>query len=206
MHTTLQTLEALAQELQNLIILGDLNASDNCWSSLNGSTPFSADLCDSVFKCNLEQLINTPMHTQSSILDILITNKKNLIQNIAVKEKFSHLCSDHFFITFHTIVASNPSKQRKTRYFLNYNKTDFDSLNQYLLDIDFDTCFTSPSIDLVWHNLKCTILSAATPVTPTCKTKVSSHLYIQSGLTQKLGTHTSSTLYDIKLGRTLHLT
>ena len=174
-HTTFWTLEALAQEHQNLIILGDLNSPDICWSSLNGSTPFSVALCDLVLKYNLEQLIDTPTQTQGNILDILMTNRENLIQNIVVKKEFPHLFSDHFFITFHTIVASNPSKQSKTRYFLNYNKTDFDSLNEYLLDIDFDTCFTSPSIDIAWHNLKRTILSAAALFTP--KTKVNSRLH-----------------------------
>ena len=173
-HNTLQTLECLAQQHQNLIVVGDLNSPDICWSSLHGCTPFSVALCDLVFKYNLMQLIDSPTHNQGNTLDILLTNIEHLIQNVIIKEKYSHLCSDHYFVTFHVLVAYTPYHQSKARYILNYNRTDFDGLNEYLFDVDFSNCFTSPNIDIVWQNLKCTILTAATLFTP--KTKVNTHL------------------------------
>ena len=72
-HATLQTLETLAQQHQKLIIVGDLNSPDICWSTLHGSTPLFVDLCDLhvAFKFKLEQLFDTPTHIQGNIMDIL---------------------------------------------------------------------------------------------------------------------------------------
>ena len=134
------------------------------------------------------QLIVSPTHNQGNILDILITNIEDiihnvvniedLIHNVVIKEMFSPLCSDHCFDTFMSqLVASNPFHQRKTRYILNYNRTDLvpGTLNEYLLDVDFsNNCFISPNIDTVGLNLKCTIFTAVTLFKP--KTKVNSHL------------------------------
>ena len=60
-YETLYSLESLAKQYKRLIVVGDLNSPDICWSSLHGSTPFSVPLCDLVFKYNLVQLIDSPI-------------------------------------------------------------------------------------------------------------------------------------------------
>ena len=68
--------------------------------------------------------------------------------------------------------SSNSFKQT-TRYVLDFSKRDFDSLNSYLLDIDFTPCFVRDNINCAWQLFKGIILKATSLFIP--KVKLKSH-------------------------------
>ena len=82
------------------VIVGDFNLPDIDWDTLSSNIPVSELFCDFVFNNNLLQLINTPTHTRSNILDLLLTISEDLIQNIRVISQHNLIQSDHFIIIF----------------------------------------------------------------------------------------------------------
>ena len=64
-----------------VIILGDFNCSDICWSTLTGSSSFSRALCNLVFKYNLTQLVDFPTHSSGNTLDLIFSSS-----NIPIKD------------------------------------------------------------------------------------------------------------------------
>ena len=91
----------LAANEKFLILVGDFNLPDICWSSLSGCSLPSNLFCDFVFESNLAQLITCPTHIRGNILDILLTNCDHLISRISVtKPSDSSLPSDHYLISF----------------------------------------------------------------------------------------------------------
>ena len=86
----------LSSNCEFLIVIGDFNRPDICWSSLSGTSLLSNLLCDFVFESNLSQLITCPTHVKGNILDILLTNNDHLITGLSVTESHSSLPSDHY--------------------------------------------------------------------------------------------------------------
>ena len=56
----LSYLHSLASSSKSLIIIGDFNMPDICWSTLSGSTSISNSFCDFVYELNLTQLVDCP--------------------------------------------------------------------------------------------------------------------------------------------------
>ena len=93
------------------------------------------------------------------------------VNNIVINNCTSTLSSDHSIITFD--IAANYSFKKTTRYVLDFSKCDFDSLNSYLLDIDFTPCFVRDNINCSWQLFKAIILKATSLFIP--KVKLKSH-------------------------------
>ena len=166
---THQSVEDLAKRCQNLIILGDFNSPDICWATLHGSSPSSRFLCDLIFQY---QMIHSPTHTGGNLL---ITNIDYHISNITTHDNLATLSSDHVIITFDVRVSTSTSFKRRSCYVLNYSKADFDGLNDYLLSIDFNLCFTAINTDEIWSKLK----DISFPMLPLSSNWV--HLSVQNG-------------------------
>ena len=92
----------------NLNLLGDFNIPDINWNTLPGVSPVSCQFCDIIFDSGLSQLINCPTHIHDNILDLLLTNFKDLFQCISVDSQSSFLSPDHYSITFE-IALTKPS-------------------------------------------------------------------------------------------------
>ena len=67
-----------------IILLGDFNTPDINWDILTGSSSQSILFCDLVFQLNFLQLVNEPTHVQGNVLDLIFTNKEDLIDNVTV--------------------------------------------------------------------------------------------------------------------------
>ena len=59
----LNFLSNIMQSDNNVVILGDFNMPDICWTSLSAGSNFSTLYCDMVFKYNFSQLIHIYMET-----------------------------------------------------------------------------------------------------------------------------------------------
>ena len=69
--------------MDSVIILGDFNMPDICWSTLTGTSTASNSFCDLLFELNLSQLVKEPTHCKGNILDLVITND-NLITDLSI--------------------------------------------------------------------------------------------------------------------------
>ena len=75
----LSFLESLFSLGHCVIILGDFNLPDICWTSLSSSNPHSKNFCDFIVTNGLEQLITFP---RGNILDLLLCDSPGLILNL----------------------------------------------------------------------------------------------------------------------------
>ena len=90
-----QYFESIVTSYPQVIIVGDFNFPDICWSSLSGTCPQSMLFCDLIFQCNLTQLVDFSTHTKGGVLDLVLTNHNSLVENISSFLSPS-LDSDHF--------------------------------------------------------------------------------------------------------------
>ena len=89
--------ELLQKSKRALYIFADLNIQLQDPGDL-----FSVAFNEVLDRLGLKQCINVPTHYKGGILDVVITNKSDMIKNISVLE--NHKISDHF-----PILASIPA-------------------------------------------------------------------------------------------------
>lgn len=154
-----------------VVILGDFNAPDICWSSLTGSDSNSNALCDFVVAKDLEQLVTFPTHCGRNILDLLFCSSPGFILNIH-NTTSSLLSSDHLPIFFELDVSVRLHTRRKScTWMYSYKKTDFEGLNSFLLDYDFSPLLNSTDIEFSWSFFRAVMLTAISMFTPMVKLK-----------------------------------
>ena len=73
----LSYLYSIVSTMENVILVGDFNMPDICWSSLTGTSTFSNSFCDFVFEMSLSQL-------SGNILDLVLTNVENSICELSI--------------------------------------------------------------------------------------------------------------------------
>ena len=156
----LSYLYSIVSTMENVILVGDFNMPDICWSSLTGTSTFSNSFCDFVFEMSLSQLVMEATHIKGNILDLVLTNVENSICELSIDTSHPLVHSDHHSITFRINSVLPHPKSPSKRYYFDYSKADFDSLCDYLLDIDFEDCFHSDDVESVWSTIKSTILNA----------------------------------------------
>ena len=103
------------------------------------STHNSSDLfCDLIFDFNLTQYVTQPTHSGGNILDLILAPPAVPICEVLVYP-LQPLCSDHYMISFQ-IMGETPKYGLKSTPTIvpDYGKIDFEGLNDYLLNKDFD--------------------------------------------------------------------
>ena len=91
-----------------IVLLGDFNLSDICWSSLTGSSPVFKAFCDFVFHHNLTQLVHFPTHCKSGILDLVFSSTEDLVHDLSIFPS-NTLHSDHLLLSFVIPTSCRPS-------------------------------------------------------------------------------------------------
>ena len=109
--TLIQFLESLLSLGHYVIILGDFNAPDICWSTFCGTSITSNILCDFIVANGLEQHVDFPTHSGGNTLDLVLCSSPDVIQNVS-RFSSSSLLSDHFPLSSDLIIdLSNPACQ-----------------------------------------------------------------------------------------------
>ena len=126
---------------------------------VTGSTPASESLYELLFHNSLFQLINEPTHIHGNILDLLLTNIDDSINSLEIHPT-PLLSSDHFYITFSVAVNCNASNKSSTYYSFNYSSGDYVGLSDYLMHIDFTSCYLSHSVDNIWYSFENIVVNA----------------------------------------------
>ena len=183
----------ISNSSDRLILLGDFNLPDINWNALSGGSPVSNKLCDLIFQTGMSQLIDRPTHLHGNVLDLLLTNIEENINSLEVHSS-SSLSSDHYDITF--AVATVPKLSPKTTpyYSFNFSRGDYSGLNNYLLNINFTSCFLTHDVERIWHTIEHQIVTAMKLFIP-----VSKHHSVQHP-----PWFTSEIRHSLKRLRTLH--
>ena len=143
------------------IIMGNLNFPDIDWDTITGSNRVSSLFCNLTFDLNLSQLIHHPTHIKGNILDLVLTNDYTLISDVKVDCNRKLVLSSDYFPIYFSIISQNVkhvSPKQNLSYI--FKKGNLNGLCDFFLDCNFDFCYTSTNINLIWSELKQIITSA----------------------------------------------
>lgn len=188
----LDFLSFLCTSLEPVVIVGDFNCPDICWSTLTASSDMSCLLCDLVFRYNLTQLVDYPTHNKGNILDLVFV-KGELVEDIVIGEQ--NLRSDHYSISFKMRAHNDQGGSSKSRIVFDYSKADWDGLCCFLMDSDFSCCYDTDDIDQIWCTFKQIVNSSMDLFIP--KVRLKAHQYPQ-WFTQELR-HQSNHLKSLRV-------
>ena len=87
-------------------------------------------------------------------MDLVFTNFDELIHNLHVSSPCHSLFSDHSIISFHLQTAKLVLPSVKPRFVFDFPKANLDGLCEFLLEFDFDSCFTSDDVEGIWSTIK----------------------------------------------------
>uniref|UniRef100_A0A1X7VGL1 Reverse transcriptase domain-containing protein n=1 Tax=Amphimedon queenslandica TaxID=400682 RepID=A0A1X7VGL1_AMPQE len=152
---------------KDFILLGDFNCPETIWVSLHGDNPAFHSLCEFVFDQNLCQLVTVPTHVKGNVLDLVLTQKPESIHDLCVhSDGFSPLpLSDHYPISFsHSCQISVSTHSHLPT--LNYLKGDYVALNDYLLDIDWESYFLTEDVEQLLCFIKSVIYESCCRFVP----------------------------------------
>ena len=65
------------------VIIGVFNLPDISWPTLSGQSPPSKALCDLVFRYNLTQFVDFPIHSMGNILDLVLSSSDEMVRNLS---------------------------------------------------------------------------------------------------------------------------
>lgn len=93
---------------EHILLIGDFNALDIEWDTYS-CTYFNSELLyDFVVEYNLTQFIDKPIHLHNNILDLIATDRDNLIHDISIHHVEDFIIQfNHFMITFSLITSHN---------------------------------------------------------------------------------------------------
>ena len=151
---------------EHILLIGDFNAPDIEWDTYSCTCCSSELLCDFVVDYNFTQFINKPTHVHNNILDLIITNRDNLIQDIFIHPVEDFIIqSDHLMITFSLTMPLNHLKTKShiTGEVLDYSKADWHGLNNFFLNhyatLSKDNIITD--VESFWTYLKDLIIQGS---------------------------------------------
>ena len=117
---TLQYLETIVSH-PRLVILGEFNFQDICWSSLCGQSLLSNAYCEFVFRHKLFQVVNFPTQIKGNILDLVLSSSEDLVENV-FSLSFLSLSSDHYFLSFPVHTTLTKFSKQSNPYFFKFKK------------------------------------------------------------------------------------
>ena len=120
-----------------IIVAGDLNFPDINWSNFSSTKSIDQQYLDSFSNFGLEQLVNCPTHTRGNLLDVVLTDKSQLISGLNVSDIKKPCKSDHYTVNFRLKTKVKRIKLVK-RDAYNYNRADWGALNSSLGDVDWE--------------------------------------------------------------------
>ena len=91
--------------IKSHILIGDFNLNAVSWDQLSPNNKLQNDFIIMFENNCLTQLIKQPTHYLSNLLDILLTDKPNIISNLNIGDHQEDVSSDHFPISFHVLTS-----------------------------------------------------------------------------------------------------
>ena len=135
----------MSRSSDNLVVVGDFNFPDICWSTLCSSSPSSTRFCDGVFDCNPTQLVTAPTHIMGNILDLVLVSDADSISSLRVHpEADSPFKSDHYMVSFALRDCPRDLCHTSSTYVYDYSKATLRKIADFLpMKLDGDIHFLS---------------------------------------------------------------
>ena len=137
-------------EIDNLILVGDFNFPKIDWTNCNSQIDLDNVFLTMVEENALQQLVFEPTRGDN-ILDLLLTSNTDLIEDLYVDEPFSN--SDHMSLNFN-IKFLAPRVCYEPRKVYLYSKGDYESMNQEISLIQWNTLFNGKTVNEKWSTFK----------------------------------------------------
>lgn len=152
---------SLSNTAKALVVVGDFNFPNIRWSSLCGSCTSTRLFCDTIFECNLSQLVEDPTHIKGNLLDLVLVSDDDLLEGLQVHpEDASPFTTDHYLISFCFQRSCEYIPCKSPIIVFDYSKADWDGLSNHLMDNDFSLCFEVNDVEEIWSMIKLVVLSA----------------------------------------------
>ena len=150
-----------------IIVAGDLNMPEVDWDNYSCTKPVDQMMLDSFSNFGLEQLVDCPTHIKGNLLDLVLSDKSQLILNISVTDMNKPCKSDHFAINFKIRAKVKRIKTAK-RDALNFKRADWVSLNSSLRDVNWEHVLVG-DIESAWSTFKSVLSSKVNEHVPKIK-------------------------------------
>ncbi|MCP4457121.1 MAG: hypothetical protein GY816_03695, partial [Cytophagales bacterium] len=135
-----------------IVFTGDFNMPNINWDDYSSSDNVEQHFLDSFSNLGFEQLVNRPTHLKGNILDLVLTDKPQLIGNINVSDSNLPCKSDHYSITF-TIKSRVKRIKTAKRDAYNFKRANWTGLNSELGAVDWNS-FLTGDVETAWLSFK----------------------------------------------------
>ena len=136
---------------------GDINLPDVDWESYSSSNNIEQLFLDSFSNFELDQFIRTPTHIKGNTLDLVLTDKPQLLSNVKATELDKPCKSDHYNVTFQLNSKVKRLKVPKREVY-NYKRADWDSLNSDIRNTNWEAELQG-DIEQAWLSFKTILFS-----------------------------------------------
>ena len=92
------------RKVTGIVIVGDMNFPNVNWTDFVTTDPTEQLFLNMFGNISLEQLIDTPTHIKSNILDYLMTDIAHLVKNLSVDSNNLICGCDHYPIKFNLLL------------------------------------------------------------------------------------------------------
>lgn len=153
----LECLEVYSRDSFVNVIAGDLNCPDINWCTLySPDDNINKPLLDFTVAGGFCQCVNFATRDKN-ILDVILVDDCQLIGNVASVEPLGS--SDHLIVQFSMVLDLNVSCSTCNER--NWSKADYDEMELYLLDIDWQwLLLNNPSALLLWDKFESIVTTA----------------------------------------------
>ena len=117
------------------------------------------------FDYNLTQLVTGPTHCAGNTLDIALTNFDGINHVDTIIDLPPNISSDHMVVLTidHTVPKHSNSS---TTLRLDYNCANWESINEFLYQYDFNLALSSSNTEFIWTFIKTAVNSSVNQFIP----------------------------------------
>ena len=131
------------------ILIGDLNFPDIDWA--NGTAGSRGrKFHEATTEAFLEQHVEEATHTSGNILDLILTDKEGLVNNVTMMGRIG--MSDHELISFRVQVENKNVKDNRTNR--NYKRAKYDKMKTELHYANWDEILGGKCVNEMWGQIK----------------------------------------------------
>ena len=135
-----------------IVVVGDLNLPHVNWEDFSSPDNVGQLFLDTFSNFGIEQLVNCPTHSGGNILDLVLSDKPQLISDLNVSGDNMPCKSDHYAVSFKIISKLKRLKTIK-RDALNFKRADWNALNKSFAQTNWDNTLIGDS-ETSWSNFK----------------------------------------------------
>ena len=141
------------RNVHGLFLVGDLNMPNIDWEQCISGDRTEQLFLDTFSDLALSQVINHTTHRKGNILDVILSDKPDLISNINVDSDSGICGSDHYSVHFKLKLNTSRKKSTK-RTIYNFKRSDWEAMNSEFLNTNWNSILSNQGMDEAWLKFK----------------------------------------------------